>query len=223
MTDLIYPKASIIDDACDWTNVIIWRMNAGARACSRSVFVPCPNPAPVQGIRPKFAPATKAVKEKKTATRSTAKTHIATVVFSDGEKTVEIRETATAWTAGSKLNFDKVTGQRVGVRGRCRMLLETIKPIEHKEQNEPQKEELSAQKLAAIMMGKKLSHQGILIAIAKFHPDIKITAHQIQKRVAAMLRSNLVGIIQHDETPIPHFTLQSVDPRFYVHSKRNMG
>lgn len=223
MTDLIYPKVSVIDDACDWTNVIIWRMNAGARACSRSVFVRCPNPVPVAGIRPKFAPAIKVAKEKKAAISSTAKTHTATVIFADGEKTVEIRETATAWTAGSKLNFDKVTGQRAGVRGRCRMLLDTIKPIEKQEQVSTNGEELSAQKLVAIMMGKKLSHQGILIAIAKFHPDIKITAHQVQKRVAAMLRSNLVGIIQHDETPIPHFTLQSADPRFYVHSKRNMG
>lgn len=47
MTDLIYPKVETIDDACDWTNVIIWRMNAGARARSRSIYVPCPRPVPI--------------------------------------------------------------------------------------------------------------------------------------------------------------------------------
>ncbi|KPR52090.1 hypothetical protein AN672_21655 [Citrobacter freundii] len=63
MTDLIYPKVATDDDACDWTNVIIWRMNAGARARSRSVYVPCPRPVPVPGLTARVA---KKIKKNKT-------------------------------------------------------------------------------------------------------------------------------------------------------------
>lgn len=155
-TELFFPNITIIDDACDWTPVIIWRMNAGARARSCSAFEPCPRPAPVLGLTPKVKPA-KAVKNK------------------------------------------------------------TRKPVE-----KVKTAKLSAPQLVAIMKGRKLSYHGILTAIEKHHPDINITAHQLRKRVACMLSSNLVGIIQHDDTPIPYFTLQSVDPKFYSLSTQNM-
>jgi hypothetical protein len=38
-TNLNYPKPVKPDDGCNWLPVILWRMNAGARARSRSVFV----------------------------------------------------------------------------------------------------------------------------------------------------------------------------------------
>lgn len=72
------------------------------------------------------------------------------------------------------------------------------------------------------MKGKTLSYQGIMAAIKKYHPDIKITLEQLQKRVFALCMSNFVGIERHDDMPVTHFTLKSVDPRFYVHSEKNM-
>lgn len=51
-TNLNYPKPVKPDDGCNWLPVILWRMNAGARARSRSVFVAAPRPAPVPGITP---------------------------------------------------------------------------------------------------------------------------------------------------------------------------
>lgn len=74
----------------------------------------------------------------------------------------------------------------------------------------------------AIMKGKTLSYQGIMSAIKKYYPDIKITLDQLQKRVFALCMSNFVGIERHDDMPVTHFTLKSVDPRFYVHSEKNM-
>jgi hypothetical protein len=44
-TNLNYPKPVKPDDGCNWLPVILWRMNAGARARSRSVFVAAPRPA----------------------------------------------------------------------------------------------------------------------------------------------------------------------------------
>ena len=221
MTDLIYPKVPATDDACDWTNVIIWRMNAGARARSRSVFVPCPRPVPVPGLTPREAVGKK-ITRKVSAAHSFAKTHTATVIYSGGEKTVRVRETATVWTSGSKENYDKLTGHRVGTRGRCRLLLETLKPIDKSADIvllDPR--ELSAQSMVAIMKGKTLSYQGILSAIKKYHPDINITLNHVHKRVQGMLGSNYVGIERHDDMPVTHFTLTSVDPRFYTHSEKN--
>jgi hypothetical protein len=52
-------------------------------------------------------------------------------LFIQVEKTVKLRETATVWTSGSKENYDKKTGYRVGITSRCRLLLDTIKPIEN--------------------------------------------------------------------------------------------
>ena len=224
MTDLIYPKVATVDDACDWTNVIIWRMNAGARARSRSMFVPCPRPVPVPGLTARVTPTAKKAKPAESTPRRHGKTHTGTVIYSGGEKTVKLRETATVWTSGSKENYDKKTGYRVGVTSRCRLLLDSIKPIatSPKSDVQPKSSELPASQLVAIMKGKTLSYQGIMSAIKKYHPDIKITLEQLQKRVFALCMSNLVGIERHDDMPVPHFTLKSVDPRFYVHSEKNM-
>lgn len=224
MTDLIYPKLAIVDDACDWTNVILWRMNAGARARSRSIYVSCPRPVPVPGLTARVTPTAKKAKPVALTPRRFGKTHTGTVISSGGEKTVKLRETATAWTSGSKENYDKKTGYRIGIISRCRLLLDSIKPIEtsSKPDVQPKHNELPAAQLVAIMKGKTLSYQGIMSAIKKFHPDIKITLEQLQKRVFALCMSNLVGIERHDDMPVTHFTLKSVDPRFYVHSEKNM-
>ncbi|EJR4683719.1 TPA: hypothetical protein ACIUFN_000469 [Salmonella enterica subsp. enterica serovar Saintpaul] len=224
MTDLIYPKVETIDDACDWTNVIIWRMNAGARARSRSMYVPCPRPVPVPGLTVRVSSTVKKVKLSGPAPRRHTKTHTGTVIYSGGEKTVKLRETATVWTSGSKENYDKKTGYRVGVTSRCRLLLDSIKPIAASTEPVVQSKssELPAVQLVAIMKGKTMSYQGIMSAIKKYHPDIKITLEQLQKRVFALCMSNFVGIERHDDMPVTHFTLKSVDPRFYVHSEKNM-
>ncbi|KDE37443.1 hypothetical protein AW40_07300 [Kosakonia radicincitans UMEnt01/12] len=225
MTEIIYTdRTKHEDDGCDYTAVILWQMNAGARARSRSAYVPPPRP--VQVVKPRVA--TKATAKAKKATPETSatrfrKTHTAVVIRSDGQHTVKIRETATVWTAGSKENYDKKTGHRVGTRGRCRMLLETITPIESAKTpaDEPKDGDLSAQKLVALMKGKTLSYQAILAAIAKHHPGVKMSLQQLQRRVFGMMKSNYVGITRHDDMPVPHFTLTSVDPRFYVHSEKN--
>ncbi|BEO27459.1 TPA: hypothetical protein ACGD7V_003713 [Serratia marcescens] len=63
-TELIFakkPGAEVIDDGCDHTALIIWRMNANARARTGSTFV-LP-PVPEQVVPPKYAKtATKADK-----------------------------------------------------------------------------------------------------------------------------------------------------------------
>lgn len=83
-TNLNYPKPVNPDDGCNWIPVILWRMNAGARARSRSVFVAAPRPEPVPGITPK-----KPVK-RETATAAVSgrrrKTHVGTVIYYKGEK-----------------------------------------------------------------------------------------------------------------------------------------
>ena len=223
MTDLLYAKTTGADDGCDWSPVIIWRMNAGARARNRACYVPAPRPIQVNPVyrvaKPKKAP----VQAVNTSGRW-LKTHIATMITAKGEKTVRIRETATVWSAGSKENFDKLTGQRVGAPGRCRLLLDSITPIARKAKSAPEKDagELSAQKLVALMKGKTLSYQGILTAIKKYHPDINITIDQLHKRIWGMVQSKYVGIERHDDMPVTHFTLKSVDPRFYAHSEKNV-
>ncbi|WP_238380483.1 hypothetical protein [Enterobacter sichuanensis] len=72
------------------------------------------------------------------------------------------------------------------------------------------------------MKGKTLSYQGILTAIKKYHPDINITLGQLQKRIWRMVQSKYVGIERHDDMPVTHFTLKSVDPRFYTHSEKSV-
>jgi hypothetical protein len=223
MTDLLYAKTTSVDDGCDWSPVIIWRMNAGARARNRACYVPAPRPIQVNPVCRVAKPKTVPVQAVNTSGRW-LKTHTATVITAKGEKTIKIRETATVWSAGSKENYDKLTGQRVGAPGRCRILLESITPIVRKAKAVPQKAsgELSAQKLVALMKGKTLSYQGILTAIKKYHPDIKITLEQLQKRIWFMLQSKYVGIERRDDMPITHFTLKSVDPRYYAHSEKNV-
>lgn len=52
-TEIVYAKSpSMIDDGCDHTAVIIWNMNAKARARTGSPFVPAP--VPVQVMQPKY-------------------------------------------------------------------------------------------------------------------------------------------------------------------------
>lgn len=225
MTDLLYAKTTSVDDGCDWTPVIIWRMNAGARARSRACYVPAPRPVQVNPVRRADKSKTKkGIAQPVNASGRWLKTHTATVITAKGEKTVEIRETATVWSARGNENYDKNTGLRVGSPGRCRLLLETIAPIVRKSKAEPEKPsgELTAQKLVALMKGKTLSYQAILSAIKKFHPDIKITMDQLHKRIWGMVQSKYVGIERHDDMPVTHFTLKSVDPRFYAHSEKNV-
>lgn len=119
-TNLNYPKPVKPDDGCNWLPVILWRMNAGARARSRSVFVAAPRPAPVPGITPQ-----KPIKREiiaPTVSGRRRKTHIGTVIYSRGEKNVRLSEGATVWSAGSNEHFDKKTGQRrtAGCRKRHR-------------------------------------------------------------------------------------------------------
>ena len=58
-TELFYPKrARLIDDGCDWTALIIWCMNAGARARSKSAYVLPPIPEKVINIAFKNPPMT---------------------------------------------------------------------------------------------------------------------------------------------------------------------
>jgi|GEM_PF-439786 hypothetical protein len=223
MTDLIYAKTASTDDCCDWTDVIIWRMNAGARARSCSVYVPCPRPVPVPGLTPRII-VKQNVEQTVASSACLGKTHYGIVITSKGEKTVQLRETATVWTAGRSENYDKLTGKRIGNNGRCRLLLGSIKPmvLTNLAENKGVTEELSAQKLVALMKGKTLSSHGVLAAIKKYHPDIKINLDQLNKRIKSLVQSKFVGIECHDDTPITHYSLISVDPRFYVLSESNM-
>lgn len=228
MTDIIYvDRTKHADDGCDWTNVILWRMNAGARARSRSVFVPAPRPIPV--VKPRGATVTKNKKNTSAPAEKngrTIKTHTGTVIRARGELVVKLHETATVWSANGNENYDKSTGLRIGSPGRCRLLLETIKPIEKKSPKTTdvgfQVGELSAQALVAIMKGKTLSYQAILSSIKKHHPGNTMTMVQLQNRIKAMSGSKYVGLIRHDDMPVTHFTLNSVDPRFYVLSSKNL-
>ena len=112
------------------------------------------------------------------------------------------------------LRLHPASGQRVGSIGRHRLLLESIKPLNSTI------DEVSAHQLVALMKGKTLSYQNILSAIKKHHPDAEITLRDLQKRISTMLASNHVGIIRHDDMPVPHFTLTSVDPRYYANSEK---
>ncbi|EEJ8782778.1 hypothetical protein QG78_001934 [Salmonella enterica subsp. enterica] len=62
---------------------------------------------------------------------SKLKTHTGVVITREGEKTVEMRETATTWCVSPKETYDKFTGRRIGAPlTKRRLKLESIKPIE---------------------------------------------------------------------------------------------
>lgn len=157
-TNLNYPKPVKPDDGCNWLPVILWRMNAGARARSRSVFVAAPRPAPVPGITPQ-----KPIKREiiaPTVSGRRRKTHIGTVIYSRGEKNVRLSEGATVWSAGSNEHFDKKTGLRVGSIGRHRLVLESIRPLQASDAQQDSGS-VTAHQLVSVMKGKTLSYQGI--------------------------------------------------------------
>lgn len=61
---------------------------------------------------------------------STPKTHTGIVITIDGEKTMQLRETATTWCVGQRETYDKFTGRRVGAPlSKRRLLLDSIRPI----------------------------------------------------------------------------------------------
>lgn len=219
MTNLHFAKSVKPDDGCDWTAVILWRMSAIARARSSACFVPAPRPVRVCEITP--PPNTTAGALARKPPQHCRKTHTATVIYPGGERRVQIRETATVWTASATENYDKITGYRAGNRGYCRLVLESIRPLEPHTAPRPGGE-LSAQALVALMQGNTLSYQGILSAVKKHHPDITISLSQIRKRVWGMLQSDFIDMECHDDLPVTRFTLLSVDPRFYTWSARNM-
>ncbi|KEO39806.1 hypothetical protein AB34_2337 [Escherichia coli 2-460-02_S1_C2] len=45
---------------------------------------------------------------------------------------MKLHETATTWCASPHETYDKITGQRIGAPGRCRLLLSSITPIAKK-------------------------------------------------------------------------------------------
>ncbi|EJN2863935.1 hypothetical protein NPT69_002864 [Salmonella enterica subsp. enterica serovar Yaba] len=118
-----------VDDGCNHIDVILWRMNAGARARTRSAFVPAPKPeafsAPSESVRPRAAAVIPAAKKK-------GKTHTGTAIRKDGEHAVKLHETATTWCASPHESYDKITGKRIGAPGRCRLVLSSITPIARK-------------------------------------------------------------------------------------------
>ncbi|TDN64274.1 hypothetical protein [Scandinavium goeteborgense] len=62
-----------------------------------------------------------------------AKTHTGTVITKDGEKRVQLRETATTWCVGQRETYDKFTGRRIGSpMTKRRLILDSIKPLEPK-------------------------------------------------------------------------------------------
>lgn len=136
-----------IDDGCDYTSLIVWRMNAGARARSGAGFVMPPVP---QQVVPPLC--------KKTVTRSSK------------PKPTKRRSTDTT----------------------------------------------PADVLVSVMFGKTLTYRGILAALAKLHPECSLTLRQLQMRVFSMIESRYVGITRHDDMPVTHYTLYSIDPRFYT-------
>ncbi|KAF1366772.1 hypothetical protein [Yokenella regensburgei] len=60
----------------------------------------------------------------------TNKTHTGIVITRDGEKTVELRETATTWCVGPRETYRKEDGRRCGAPlTKRRLKLASIKPI----------------------------------------------------------------------------------------------
>jgi hypothetical protein len=62
---------------------------------------------------------------------------------------------------------------------------------------------------------------GHLALIQKHYPDCQVTIKELHDRVFGMFMSNYVGITRHDDMPVVHFTLNSVDPRYYIESAKN--
>lgn len=59
------------------------------------------------------------------------KTHTGVIITKDGEKTVQMRETATTWCVGQRETYDKFTGRRVSApQAKRRLKLESVKPID---------------------------------------------------------------------------------------------
>ncbi|WP_273867546.1 hypothetical protein [Serratia odorifera] len=155
-TELIYAKSpTVIDDGCDHTALIIWRMNANARARTRSSFI-LP-PVPVQVVNP-IIKATKPVKK-----------------------------------------------ERVG-----RAKEKSIKT------------KFSARNLVAVMKGKTLTCQGVLMALDRHYPGHGMSKRALQARIASMLKSPHIDITRH-EKPVPEFTLNNVDGRYYINSELSTG
>lgn len=155
-TDLFYAKSSaVIDDGCDHTALIIWRMNAGARARTRSAFV-LP-PVPVQVIKPRHEKAKPAKKD----------------------RTVRAK----------------------------------VKPV---------KTGFPARNLAAVMLGKTLTFNGVMMALDKHYPGHGLTKRNLQTRLTQMLNSPHVDIVRH-EKPTPEYTLKKVDGCYYVNSEKSSG
>ncbi|MEN3753796.1 hypothetical protein ABC733_17575 [Mangrovibacter sp. SLW1] len=62
---------------------------------------------------------------------SQPKTHTGTIITKDGEKKVQLRETATTWCAGKNETYDKFTGRRCGAPlTKRRLILSSVKPME---------------------------------------------------------------------------------------------
>ncbi|MBC3251244.1 hypothetical protein H8I91_13290 [Serratia fonticola] len=62
------------------------------------------------------------------------KTHTGTVITRTGEKNVQLHQNPTTWVAGPKEYYYKDTGRRGGAVGvRTRLVLSSIRPIDHKE------------------------------------------------------------------------------------------
>lgn len=118
-----------IDDGKNYLDVILWNMNVGPRARTRAVFVPRPKAGnfstPAQTARQASVAAAPAVKRK-------GKTHTGIAIRRNGERQVKLHETATTWCASPHETYDKITGQRIGAPGRCRLLLSSITPIAKK-------------------------------------------------------------------------------------------
>ncbi|MCY3125381.1 hypothetical protein ECE26_12135, partial [Acinetobacter baumannii] len=104
--------------------------------------------------------------------------------------------------------------------GRHRLVLESIRPLRASDEQQDAGS-VTAQQLVAVMKGKTLSYQGILALIQKHYPDCQVTIKELHDRVFGMFMSNYVGITRHDDMPVVHFTLNSVDPRYYIESAKN--
>lgn len=62
---------------------------------------------------------------------TTVKTHTGTIITKDGNKTVQLRETATTWCVGKGETYRKEDGRRSGAPlTKRRLILTSIKPIE---------------------------------------------------------------------------------------------
>jgi hypothetical protein len=99
-------------------------------------------------------------------------------------------------------------------------VLESIRPLQASDEQQDAGS-VTAQQLVSVMKGKTLSYQGILALIQKHYPDCQVTIKELHDRVFGMFMSNYVGITRHDDMPVVHFTLNSVDPRYYIESAKN--